>query len=393
MKKSWRMISLLIVLAMVLAACGGGAKPAPAGETKTGGEPTSSESTGETAGAASEKILIVTSPSGVDDGNFNEDNYNGIQAFIKANPSATVNSVQEQNSEPQASVQAVADVYADYDVIVTPGFQFAGISELAQQNPEKKFILVDTNPAPIDGTEVFENVYAMTFKEEESGFFAGVAAALETKTGKVAVVNGIAFPSNVNYQYGFESGVNYAVKHLGAKAEAIEIASYAGEDVNKTNVGGNYIGTFNDPANGKVVGNALISQGVDVLFVAAGGSGAGVFTAAKEGKDIKVIGCDVDEWENGAFDGGNVILTSVIKNMSMNVEKQLKAIAGGTFKGGNELLGVDSDSTGYIEAEGRQQMKPETIKTLGEVKATMKGGTIVPAANFNGHTPEAFPGL
>ena len=29
------------------------------------------------------KIAIVTSPSGVDDGNFNEDNYNGILSFIE----------------------------------------------------------------------------------------------------------------------------------------------------------------------------------------------------------------------------------------------------------------------------------------------------------------------
>ena len=54
----------------------------------------------------------------------------------------------------------------------------------------------------------------MNFAEQESGFFAGMAAALETKSNKVAVVNGIAYPSNVNYQFGFESGVNYANKYM-----------------------------------------------------------------------------------------------------------------------------------------------------------------------------------
>ena len=122
----------------------------------------------------------------------------------------------------------------------------------------------------------------MTFAEQESGFYAGVAAALETQSNKVAVVNGIAYPSNVNYQYGFESGVNYANKNLGTSAEVVEIASYAGTDVTGANVGGNYVGTFADEATGKVVGNALINEGCDILFVAAGGSGNGVFTAAKE---------------------------------------------------------------------------------------------------------------
>ena len=36
------------------------------------------------------KIAIVTSPSGVDDGSFNEDNYNGVLKFIETNPGATV---------------------------------------------------------------------------------------------------------------------------------------------------------------------------------------------------------------------------------------------------------------------------------------------------------------
>ena len=68
------------------------------------------------------KIAIVTSPSGVDDGNFNEDNYNGILSFIENNPTATVKAIKEETGDPAAAVQAVADIVADYDVIVTPGF-------------------------------------------------------------------------------------------------------------------------------------------------------------------------------------------------------------------------------------------------------------------------------
>ena len=128
------------------------------------------------------KIAIVTSPSGVDDGSFNQDNYNGILNFIKSNPNATVEAVKEPTGDPAAAVQAVADIVANYDVIVTPGFQFAGISTIAGDNPTKKFILIDSNPQEIDGVTEFDNIYAMTFAEEESGFFGGMAAALETKT-------------------------------------------------------------------------------------------------------------------------------------------------------------------------------------------------------------------
>lgn len=340
------------------------------------------------------KIAIVSSPSGVDDGSFNQNNYEGILRFIESHPDATVQAVKEETGDTAAAIQAVADIVADYDVIVCCGFQFAAIGSIAQDNPNVKFLLVDSDPTDAEGSTVeLENVYAMTFAEQESGFFAGVAAALETQTNKVAVVNGIAYPSNVNYQYGFESGVNYANAKLGAEAEIVELPSYAGTDVLSTDVGGNYIGSFADEATGKIVGSTLINEGVDIMFVAAGGSGNGVFTAAKEATGVKVIGCDVDQYNDGVNGDENIILTSVLKVMDVNVEKQLNAIVDGTFVGGNVLLQADTDSTGYVKEEGRQQLSEDTLAKLDEVYPLVKDGTIVPAANFNGYTPEDFPGL
>lgn len=377
MKKWMKMAALLLATVVMLAACGKKDGETPASKTEGNGL----------------KIAIVTSPSGVDDGSFNQDNYNGILRFIEKHPGATVKTVQETTGDVKAAVQAVQDIVADYDVIVTPGFQFGGISEIAVANPDKKFILLDEFPAKVGDKEVFDNVYALKFAEEESGFFAGVAAALETKTGKVAVVNGIAFPSNVNYQYGFESGVNYAAKHLGAKAEIVELASNPGTDVTGANVGGNYVGNFADEPGGKSIGQALIDQGVDVMLVAAGGSGNGVFTAAKEAKNVFVIGCDVNQYKDGVFDGGNIIITSALKNMAINVERALEKVLDGSFKGDNVVLRADTDSTGYVSEEGSHQLSPNTLKVLAEVYEKVKAGEIVPAANFNGHTPEQFPGL
>ena len=380
MKKFVAAMLCLLMTASLLVGCGGGNADAPQG---------GDEATGL-------KIAIVSSPSGVDDGSFNENNYNGIQAFIAANPGATVTPVREETGDVAAAVQAVADIVADYDAIVCCGFQFAGIGTLAQENPDVSFILVDSNPSDAEGTELtdgVENIYAMTFKEQESGFAAGVAAALETKTGKVAVVNGIAFPSNVNYQYGFESGVNYANKHYGANAQCVELASFAGTDVTGANVGGNYVGNFSDEATGKQVGEALIGEGVDIIFVAAGASGNGVFTAAKEATDVFCIGCDVDQFDDGVNGDKNIILTSGLKVMGMNVEKQLQAINDGTFKGGNFLLGADTDSTGFVSEEGRHQMSAETVEKVAEAFGKVKAGEVVPAANFNGLTPDAFTGL
>ena len=371
-----KVLAATLLLSLVLTGCGGGKAPE------------------DSASGDGLRIAIITSPSGVDDGSFNEDNYNGVLKFIDANPDAVVKAVKEPTGDPAAGVQAVADVVADYDVIITPGFQFAGISAIATENPTKKFVLIDSFPQAIDGQEEFENIYAMTFAEEEAGFLAGMAAALETKTNKVAVVNGIAFPTNVNYQFGFESGVNYVNAAYDKKVEIVELASYAGTDVTGANVGGNYAGDFSDEATGKVIGNALISEGCDIIFVVAGGSGNGVFTAVKEANsDVKVIGGDVDQYDDGVNGDENIVLTSSLKVMSINVERALNKVKDGSFKGKNVLMRADTDSTGYESTQGRHQLTEDTITKIDQAYDLMKEGKIVPAANFNGHTSDSFPGL
>lgn len=383
-----KFLALLLASVMVfsLAACGS-EKPAENNNNSV----ESNEGSADTAGL---KIAIVSSPSGVDDGSFNQDNYNGILKFIEENPGATVNPIKEASGDSAAAVQAVADIVAEYDVIVCCGFQFAGIGNVAQENPDTKFVLIDSWPT-IDGVEVtpdqvIDNVYAAYYAEQESGFYAGMAAALDTTTGKVAVVNGIAYPSNVNYQYGFECGVKYANATEGLNVEVVELASYAGTDVTGANVGGNYVGNFNDESTGKVLANALIAEGVDTIFVAAGGSGNGVFAAAKEADGVKVIGCDVDQYDDGANGDSNVVLTSVLKVMHDTVYNQLNAVKDGSYKGANVTLTATTDSTGYVSAEGRHQLSAEAVEKINAAQAELKAGKIVPAANFNGITPDTF---
>lgn len=404
MKK--RMVTVMLAAAMAcsLAACGGGEKaaaPGAAPESTEEAAPAADAAETETAGeeapaaegetAAGLKIAIVSSPSGVDDGSFNQDNYNGILAFIESHPDSTVTPVQETTGDVAAAVQAVADIVADYDVIVCCGFQFAGITTIAQENPDVKFVLVDAFPSGEDGSDVeVDNIYAMQFAEQESGFFAGMAAALETKSNKVSVVNGIAYPSNVNYQYGFECGVKYINDTEGKSVELVELPSYAGTDVTGADVGGNYVGSFADEATGKVVGNALIAEGVDIIFVAAGASGNGVLTAVKEADGVYFIGCDVDQYDDGANGDSNVVLTSGVKVMHLNVERALNAVVDGSFKGGNVTLHADTDSTGYINTDGRHQLSADSVTKLDAAYEQIKSGAIVPAANFNGVTPEDF---
>lgn len=335
-------------------------------------------------------ICIITS-TGVDDGSFNQDCYNGILKFLETHDDCNVTDIKE--ADYAQLVPTVEKSVGDYDVFVLPGYNFAAIGDIALNNPDKYFIVVDSTIQDSEGNPVTtDNVYTMTFKEEEGGFFAGVAAALTTSTNKVAVVNGMAFPSNVNYEYGFMSGVNYANAKYGTEAEYVELPSYAGTDLGGNNVGGNYVGDFGDEATGKVVGEALIDKGCDVILVAAGASGNGVFTAAKEASDVYVIGCDVDQFDDGESGSGNIILTSTLKVMNTNVAKQLEAIYDGTFQGEDALLGADTDSTGYVSAEGRQQLSEDALEKLADCYELVKSGEIKPASSSE-YAVDDFPGL
>ena len=75
------------------------------------------------------------------------------------------------------------------------------------------------------------------------------------------------------------------------------------------------------------------------------------------------------------------------------MERQLNAIADGSFKGENVILKADTDSTGYVKEDGRQQLSADTIAKLDEVFALVKDGSIVPASSALDSTPEDFPGL
>jgi len=103
----------------------------------------------------------------------------------------------------------------------------------------------------------------MMFKEEESGFFAGIAAALHTKTNKVAVVNGNRLPvQRLTTSTAYVRCQIMPTRHYGTTAEIIELPAYSGTDVTGADVGGNYIGAFADQATGKGCRRGSVSQRV-----------------------------------------------------------------------------------------------------------------------------------
>lgn len=380
MKKLNRVALVFLVLALtltVIVSCNKGSKD-------------SSASAKTDSGKNILRVAIVTSPSGTDDGNFNFDVHEGVRMFEKdcakyGYDGVMHNNVNEKNMDWETGLApAIRNIVTEYDVIVLSGFQFGniGLKEIAESNPDVAFMLVDSfvNDENFNTVSI-PNVYAVQFAEQEGGFMAGMAAALQTKTNKVAVVNGIAYPSNVNYEYGFYSGVNYVNKERGKRVEAVEVPSRR-----DSTFGGNYLGTFTDATVGKTVGDELIRLGADVIFPAAGGAGNGVFAAAKENNNVYIIGCDADEWASGyrsGSQGANVVLTSALKVLHKAVYDALVDYTNGSFKGGQNLIlnAEQGDYTGFVSGE-HCQLSDADVAFMNEAYAKIKSGEIVPAGQF-----------
>jgi len=173
------------------------------------------------------RIAIITSSGSVNDESFNQNNFEGINRFIETYGNATVQIIREATGQPKYAVQYVGRIVTSFDILVLPGFQFAGISELALAHPETYFIVIDTRLDEIDGVNEFPNVMSILFAEQESGFLAGVAAALESRTGHVAFVGGIAVPPVINFHVGFEAGVNFSNRNLGTNVRIVSLPQYA----------------------------------------------------------------------------------------------------------------------------------------------------------------------
>ena len=150
------------------------------------------------------------------------------------------------------------------------------------------------------------NVASIMFKEQEGAFLAGVAAALMTKSDKIGFVGGMEIPVIERFQAGFVAGV--AAVNPDIKVDV------------------KYTGAFDKAELGKAEANRMYSSGVDIIFHAAGGTGNGVFSEAKERKtadkdaNVWVIGVDSDQYDEGQVGDDNITLTSMLKRVDVAVK-------------------------------------------------------------------------
>ncbi len=267
-----------------------------------------------------------------------------------------------ETKDPNQIQQNLETIVAKDEFAVTVGFKMAdAVTNVAKQNPEKMFLLVD-------GVVDSANVKNVLFKENEGSFLLGVIAGMMTKTNKVGFIGGIEGEVIGRFESGFAAGVASVNPEAGKLLVPQGNASH-GEFTT-------YAGSFSDIGKGKEIALDMYNRGADIVYHAAGGVGLGLFDAAQEvGK--YAMGVDSDQ----ALiipDKADVILVSMMKRVDVAVYDAVKSYIDGTFKGGTDNLGLKEDAVGLSETiHPDLKAKPEILAKVEEYKAKIVDGTLV----------------
>ena len=234
------------------------------------------------------KVGMVTDSGTIDDKSFNQGSWEGI-GLAENELGIERNYMQPAGETEVDYLTEIQNLYdADFKFIVCPGFKFETAIYSAQETySDAKFVIIDGEPNDGNGNAlVADNTVSIFFAEQESGFAAGVAAALELQTGDLGFIGGMEIPSVQRFDVGFQQGVAYANEKLGTAVTLKE------ENIV-------YSGSFADAALGQQLAATMYDNGVKAIFACAGGTGNGVITEAKTREGVWVIGVDTDQYNEG----------------------------------------------------------------------------------------------
>ncbi|MGZ8620626.1 MAG: BMP family lipoprotein, partial [Actinomycetota bacterium] len=210
-----------------------------------------------------------------------------------------------------------------------------------------------------------DNVASLRFAEEQGSFLVGAAAALKSTTGHVGFIGGV----DIDLIHKFEAGFVAGAKEINPDI-TVDI-KYITQPPD--------FGGFNDPAKAKEIATSMFEGGADVVYHAAGGSGLGLFEAAKEysdtsGTHVWAIGVDSDQYQTAPADLQPYILTSMLKRVDVAVYQSIKSQVEDAFEGGYHTFDLAVDGVGYATSGG---FLDDIASQLEDLKAQIIDGTIV----------------
>jgi basic membrane protein A len=270
---------------------------------------------------------LVTDVGGLGDQSYNDLAYAGLRQE-QAQDGATYQVLSSKTTaEYTPNLEQLARKHLS--LIVAVGFSMGpAVYTVARAYPDQKFALVDARPADGSGHAVtLKNVASIFFKEQESGFLAGVVAGLmeRDRVGKathntVAYLGARPIPPVDHYLAGYVAGV----RRVDPSAKILH----------------SYANSFSDTGLGRSIAAQQIAGGADILFQVAAATGAAYLDEAqREGR--YGIGADVNQRYLGSG-----ILTSAVKRVDVAVAYIAHEVSRGHFRGGDNLLGLREGATG-----------------------------------------------
>ncbi|AYE36257.1 BMP family ABC transporter substrate-binding protein [Borrelia turcica IST7] len=194
------------------------------------------------------------------------------------------------------------------------GFKFTDVFlQKARENANVNYAIIEGSYSA--DVELPKNLVNVNFRSEEGAFLVGYIAAKTTKTGNIGFLGGIEGEVINAFRYGYEAGARYANKDIKVNAQ--------------------YVGTFTDLSLGRSMASKMYSDGIDIIFAAAGLSGLGAIEVAKEmGEGYYVIGVDQDQ----SYLAPSNILVSYVKRVDVVIFDLTRSYLDiGEWNGGNSL--------------------------------------------------------
>jgi basic membrane protein A len=221
------------------------------------------------------------------------------------------------------------------DLIIPVGFLLADATvAAAEANPDMLFSIIDV------GWLEAPNIQGQAFQTDEAAFMAGYLAAGVSKTGKLGTFGGIQIPTVTIFMDGFALGAAHYNEIHGTSVEVL------GWDIGTQT--GLFTNNFESLEDGRLMGEQLMDEGVDIIMPVAGPVGLGTAAAVQERGDAYIVGVDND-WAvvNEAY--ADITLTSVMKFMDVTTFNAIKSVVDGTFEAGLIMGTLENGGVGLAD--------------------------------------------
>ncbi|WP_458185419.1 BMP family lipoprotein [Haladaptatus sp. NG-WS-4] len=318
------------------------------------------------SGGDKTNVGMVYALGGKGDNSFNDMAFKGVKQ-AKDELDVAYSEVEPEDASQFQTLQRkfASQKSPEYDLICCIGFvQTDALKKTAKNFPKRNFMLVDSAVEK-------DNVSNYVFKEHQGSFQVGHLAGMLTTSDfsegggstngdkVVGFVGGKQNPLIKKFEAGFMAGAKHVDSDITVKSA--------------------YAGSWSDIQRGKEIALSMYDEGADVVYHAAGGTGNGVFKAAKQ-RSRYAIGVDSDQ-SKSAKSYADWIVASMVKHVDTAVYKSVKNVAEDSFEGGKtHALGLQKDG---VEAVIGQKFtgkipKQMTSKLKESKKAIVDGDISVP---------------